>query len=120
MKLQDITSQLTIVHIMDLTMNSQSVASDQQAQPWYDIYQPDYSSYSLPWRPWGLQQIGVSVMRSDCTETYLWQEQQQNDQEVKLVPSFKSINTFAGRGVPTRRRGRHVIYVTNPLRTVTS
>ena len=221
MKLQDIISQLTIVHIMDLTMNSQSVASDQQAQSWYDIYQPDYSSYSLPWRPWGptsnelpqygnynpayyfqpeeypnpptkkmrmhdniavncdydylsvehpsptakkmrlhegidgksdydyllppqdqqnalfvstglvsepaltyqnnsnfipssehvyeSQQIGVSVMRSDGTKTSLWdwQEQQQNDQEVKFVPSFKSINTFAGIGVPTRRRGRH-------------
>ena len=52
-----------------------------------------------------------TILQPDGSQTPLcdWQctqDMKQDDQPLNSGPSFKSISTFAGSGVPTRRRGR--------------
>ena len=55
-----------------------------------------------------IQQSNNYVQRSDGNNSFLWnwQKRQQNEQVVKLISYFKTINTFAGKGVATRRQGK--------------
>ena len=49
------------------------------------------------------------VQGSNGSNSFLWdwQKVQQDEKPVKLSPSFKTINTFAGANVLTRRKGRY-------------
>ena len=89
--------------------NPQHIASDGEMliptkETLYEIVEEDQTTTKPP-------TIGISVVQPDGSQTSLWnwqsiQQLQQDDQPLNPVPSFKSICSFAGTGVPTRRRGR--------------
>ena len=98
-RMQDIMYDPVIDSLQISHQNAKSIPSETGNGPI-----EDQSSNQQPF-------IGIAVIQPDGSQTSLWdwqcrQQLKQEDQSIEHLTTFNPNSTFAGKGVPTQRRGR--------------